>query len=353
MPEETKINAEVLAVYPNKIKIEVKDINDFKVAGERLSVGSYLRISDSDDCAIMAIIDNFCIEKDPDEERHYVIECIPIGFLNSEGKFSRGGNNIAIPPIGVEPARKDEIQKIYNQVEDKKQFIFSKLSQDNSIRVPVDGDRFFNKHVAIVGSTGCGKSCTLAKIIQEATEAKESKYEGLNNSHIIIFDIHDEYSEAFPNANYINIDNLVLPYWLMNSEELEEMFIESQEQNSHNQISQFKLAVIKNKEKHNPKIKVDYDTPIYFSIDEVHRFISNQNRATKDAKTRELKIVNIDKYTDKPIEYILFEEISFEDKVTGKINDGPYAGDFDRFVSRINTKLNDERLTFILKPRKI
>jgi len=52
-------------------------------------------------------------------------------------------------------------------------------------------------------------------------------------------------------------------------------------------------------------------------------------------------------------EFQLFEKIEFEDKSTGKINSGPYAGEFDRFVPRLETKLNDERLSFLLKPKKL
>jgi hypothetical protein len=111
----------------------------------------------------------------------------------------------------------------------------------------------------------------------------------------------------------------------MNSEELEEIFIESRENNSHNQVSQFKVAVTLNKKKHNSTLtKVNYDTPVYFSIDEVYRYIYNQNCATKDAKTGELKIK--EKIAGIDDKYQLFEEIEFEDKSTGKINGGPYAG---------------------------
>ena len=69
----------------------------------------------------------------------------------------------------------------------------------------------------------------------------------LNNTHILLFDLHGEYAKAFPKSKKLNVSNLVLPYWLMNSEELEEMFIESRESNSHNQVSQFKTAVTLNK----------------------------------------------------------------------------------------------------------
>ncbi len=54
----------------------------------------------------------------------------------------------------------------------------------------------------------------------------------LNNSHVIIFDIHSEYKSAFPTANHIDISNLVLPYWMLNSEELEEFFLDTEAQRS-------------------------------------------------------------------------------------------------------------------------
>lgn len=137
----------------------------------------------------------------------------------------------------------------------------------------------------------------------------------------------------------------------MNSEELEEIFIESNENNSHNQISQFKSAVTLNKKKYNKeRTKINYDTPVYFSIDEVFRFIYNHNISTKDASTGELKIKS--KIPDVADEFQLFENIEFEEKKTGKVNAGPYAGEFDRFVPRLETKLNDDRLSFLLKPRK-
>lgn len=157
--------------------------------------------------------------------------------------------------------------------------------------------------------------------------------------------------QRFLMQNLLNVDTLKLPYWLMNSEELEEIFIESNENNSHNQISQFKNAVTLNKKKHNKEqTNINYDTPVYFSIDEVFRFINNHNRSTKDANTGELKIKS--KIPNVADEFQLFENIEFEEKKTGKINTGPYAGEFDRFVPRLETKLNDDRLSFLLKPRK-
>ena len=50
---------EVVSVMPDKIRVQVKDIEDFNDTGEKFSVGSYIRVSDSEDCGIIAMVENF------------------------------------------------------------------------------------------------------------------------------------------------------------------------------------------------------------------------------------------------------------------------------------------------------
>lgn len=331
MQENKKLNAEVIAVFPNKVKISVDDLEDFQLAEERLKVGSYLRIADNDNAVLMAIIENFNIEVGINAEglptRKYILEANPLGIIRN-GKFERGGDTIAIPPKKVEPAQKEEIRKIFEEsLTEEKKFSFATLSTDDDIPVPVDGDKFFNKHIAIVGSTGSGKSHSVAKILQNAVKAKEGEYQGLNNSHIIIFDIHSEYSTAFPNARLIDIDNLVLPYWLLNSDELQELFIDT-EANDHNQRNVFKEAVVESRKKYfsgsqEKKEKIHLDSPIFFEISEVLEFAKEKN----------------------------------EEMVPGARDKkaGPLNGKLSNFVSRLENKINDKRLDFLLgeKSKKI
>ena len=114
--EEQIINAEVISVYPNKIKISVDNLETFRITGEELKVGSYLRIADNENAILIAIIENFSIEvgvdKDNNPTRKYLIEANPLGILR-ENEFERGGDSIAIPPKKVEPAKSEEIDKIY------------------------------------------------------------------------------------------------------------------------------------------------------------------------------------------------------------------------------------------------
>ncbi len=322
--EENKIIAEVISVLPNKIKISVDDINDFKIAEEKLKIGSYIEVSDNDNCKLMAIIENFSIEIKGNEssERRYILEASPLGII-SNGSFERGGDNISIPPKDVKPAKKEDIISIFSSStnSDDKKFTFSTLSSDHSIPIPVDGNKFFNRHIAIVGSTGSGKSNSVAKILQNAISSKNSTYDGLNNSHIVIFDIHSEYKSAFPNANYIDIDNLVLPYWLLNSNELQELFIDT-EANDHNQRNVFKESVVNSKKLHfkgdeGQKDKIHFDSPLFFEINEILKDVKEKN----------------------------------EEMVEGSGNkpkQGSLNGKLTNFVSRLENKINDKRLDFLL-----
>lgn len=349
----------VTSVTPNLLQIEIVDIDLYHAqpADSKLSIGSYLKISDDRGLMIIAIAQSFrirdAVNVDPEvapSSPTFMIEAQQVGCFDGV-RFRRGGQQIAIPPTDVELATTDDLARIYGGVAEAKKFSFGFLAQNEEVRVVLDGDRFFGKHIGVVGSTGSGKSCGVAKILQEGIRqsAAQAEVALLNNSHVIIFDLHGEYAPAFPGASQLSIDNMVLPYWLMNSEELEEMFIESQDQNSHNQVSQFKFAVTENKKLHNPGLsKVNYDTPVYFSISEVCRYICNQNLATKDAATGRLSIKDRDLTVSEHVQ--MFREIAFDGKVSGKINGGPYAGEFDRFLSRLETKLNDERLGFLLQP---
>lgn len=347
---EEKINAEVVAVYPNKIKITVDKLEDFRIADESLRVGSYLKIYGNDNAILMAIIENFSIdvsEKDGKAIRTHIIEASPLGIIKN-GVFTRGGDDLTIPPKKVEPATEDEIMKIYlDSVKKEERFIFSSLSSNDNIRIPVNGNKFFNKHIAVVGSTGSGKSHTLSTIIQTAVAEKNGNFK-LNNSHVIIFDIHSEYKSAFPNANFIDISNLVLPYWLLNSEELEEIFLDT-EANDHNQRSILKESIVLNRKRHfkgGSKELIHFDSPLFFDLSEIFQYVSNRNN--------ERKITNNDiTWRNSKGEDFIFDEENAEQLFIEKlIPTGTAAagnnGKLLNFINRLENKLKDKRLDFLL-----
>lgn len=345
-----KLNAEVVSVYPDKVKISVDKLEDFKLADESLKVGSYLRISDNENAVLIAIIENFSIEVSDDGKRKHVIEANPLGIIKGD-EFIRGGDSIAIPPKKVEPATVDEIKKIYEQsISKEESFIFSSLSSNHSIRIPVNGNKFFNKHIAIVGSTGSGKSHTLSTIIQKAVSEKKGEYK-LNNSHVVIFDIHSEYKSAFPNANLININNLVLPYWMLNSSELEELFLDT-EANDHNQRNVFKEAIVNNRKikfvgKEEDKAKLHYDSPLFFDLNEILQYVQNRNNEKKDKDNEIPWVTSAGEsffFNDENIPKLFLEKLTSKGtSATGSLN-----GKLINFINRLENKIHDKRYDFLL-----
>ncbi|MEX5274576.1 ATP-binding protein [Kocuria sp. CPCC 205235] len=357
--------AKVVAVGPDSVEIEVSSTAAYAELEEKIQIGSYLEISDDNDSTLVAVVQGFRIKdtignEESQTEPRFILSLQPVGRLD-DGVFTRGGKQITIPPQNVSIAGKDLLEKIYSSVEEEDRFSFGSLVQDNEVRVALHGDKFFGKHIGVVGSTGSGKSSTVAAILQEGLRAGGAvRSPGvLNNSHIIIFDIHGEYAPAFPGARIIGSEDIKLPYWLMNAEELEEIFIESNEQNSHNQVSQFRNAVIANKQRNNPQIdpvRVSYDSPVYFSLEGVINYLGNLNSETVSkapnesgpkAKDVGLILNREEVYFDRRLEFVDLSQAR-----DTKASPGPYAGEFNRFLMRLETRKNDHRLDFLLAPRK-
>jgi uncharacterized protein len=365
MTDITKM-ASVVGVAPNQILIEVSSTEEYAQLQQRLEIGSYLKISDDSGSAMIAIVQSYRIRDHVPgvdgtdvSEPTFIIDAQPVGRLEGE-TFRRGGKQIAIPPKYVAIASSQLLGDIYDTVDPGKRFSFGALAQDTSVRVSLDGDKFFGKHIGVVGSTGSGKSCTVAKILQEgiSPSAEQAGKGILNNSHIIIFDLHGEYPTAFPNARVIGVEKLKLPYWLMNSEELEEMFIESNEENSHNQISQFRQAVIENKEHHagGAEGRISYDSPVYFSLTEVINYLRNlNNEVISKLEGENLPKLADDTLVKKRADHYFEREHAFVATSTSKdakASNGPFNGEFARFLMRLDGRQSDRRLDFLLAPRK-
>jgi DNA helicase HerA-like ATPase len=367
----TKEIGTVLESSPNNIQVGIKDEKIFEENKKELQIGKYVEISDGNLNKVISLIQNIksTISNDSSNSLRFILSTQPVGYIE-DGKFTRGASLIPSPTEPVSVIEQNSLDLIFSSNKDFN-FPFGKLVQ-NKIEFKIDANKFFSKHIALVGSTGSGKSCTVAKILQDVVGISKSKNTNITqqkNSHVIIFDIHSEYKAAFDlkseekfTLNVLDVDSLKLPYWLMNSAELESLFIEGSENNHHNQVSQFKKAVILNKEKHNPSLKdkVNYDTPVYFDIKEVFNYISNSNNLTvysKDGKTyfASLKQKEIEFDKDKLWDLIDFEESSGNGKheiLKEKVSkSGGFNGEFDRFVSRLETKLGDKRLKFIMEPK--
>jgi len=361
---------QVLSCSPEAIIVLIESLKLFEENKNALQVGRFIKISQGNNDFTIAAIRNvrgvIGQGSAEDSDWHFHIDCQAVGTLINGDKFERGSVLLPVPTEPAYPADEKTLNKLFAEDADYN-FPLGKLSQNKSTSIKLDGDNFFSKHIAVVGSTGAGKSCSVARILQEVvgiSDKNNSNIGDQNNSHVVIFDIHDEYTAAFTledkqkfALNRLDVDSLQLPYWLMNSEELESMFIESNEQNSHNQVSQFKHAVILNKEKHNPTIhEMTYDTPAYFSIQEVYTYIENMNREVTGRLAGENKPKLEDgTLVERREDYYFERHCTFVQPSTAKAEkatNGPFNGEFNRFVSRLESKLSDKRLRFLLQPKK-
>jgi DNA helicase HerA-like ATPase len=98
--------------------------------------------------------------------------------------------------------------------------------------VKIDPDAIFSKHLAVLGNTGSGKSCTIASLIQTILRTDFGGRK-VSNAHIVIFDTNGEYSSAFTrdgskpavgNALLVGRDGLRIPYWFMNFDDFVNVF---------------------------------------------------------------------------------------------------------------------------------
>ena len=74
---------------------------------------------------------------------------------------------------------------ISDEIPSEKQLVVGTFAIDNNATAILDGDKFFQRHASILGSTGSGKSWCVANLIEEASK--------LNNPNIIVLDMHGEY----------------------------------------------------------------------------------------------------------------------------------------------------------------
>lgn len=346
------------------------EYDKFEKNKDHLKVGKYLKIDVGNNDYIIATIKNMKAIFDVNNEgkEKYILTTEPIGCVCDQ-QFIPGSSILPSPTEKVYVASSDILRLVFLESE-KYSFKLGKLVQDKEIDLYIDGNNFFSKHIAVVGSTGSGKSCTVAKILQEATgisEGNNINKEKQKNAHIIIFDIHSEYKAAFTmkdsqkfSVNYLDVEKLKLPYWLMNSEELESLFIESNESNSHNQISQFRKAVLLNKKKYNKGLeKITYDTPVYFNLQEVFNYIWNLNNEVINKIAGEEQLPKIIENQDTRLikdeeEYFLqrYTFVPNSTATTTKASNGAFSGEFDRFIVRLDNKINDKRFSFLIASEK-
>lgn len=126
--------------------------------------------------------------------------------------FRRGVTRYPIPGSAIYPVTTGDMRAIFAATDEPHVQIGTVYPTDD-IRGTLYVDAMLSKHFAVLGSTGTGKSTSVSLILHRISELSPE-------GHIVMIDPHGEYSAAFKSCGEIfNVDNLQLPYWLLNFEE--------------------------------------------------------------------------------------------------------------------------------------
>ena len=198
----------------------------------------------------------------------------------------------------------------------------------------LNGNKLFQRHAIVVGSTGSGKSWTTARLLDQIAK--------LPQANVVLFDIHGEYrplvSEAFRHlriAGPSDIENgrglddgvLHLPYWLLGYEALVSMFVDRSDQNAPNQSMIMTRTVVDTKKaaldpaRHKEILdNFTIDSPVPFDI----------NAVLDNLKMLDAQMV--------------------PGARSGSEKQGPYHGKLSRLIGRLEAKRYDRRLAFLFRP---
>ncbi len=281
-------------------------------------------------------------------------------------RFARGVN--AYPLIGDEVcvATHDDFAMIFgaqdvlaDSHDYPAAFRLGQFALNTEFEVRIMGSEFFAKHAAVVGNSGSGKSCATARIIQEALD--------LPQTQVVLFDMHGEYKAAFSdedgqvdaNVTYLGADELVLPYWLLKYEEIEALFVdESNPLHISSQISFLRSALLDFKKDAAKDLgltrSLTVDTPIYFSLERLHDYAQNLNEARFVLNAENLAFAQLALRSLEPIEqHKLMRERRCQFNRGNPEGETPhplYHAKLVGMIDKIDTRLNDRRYSFMLRP---
>lgn len=249
----------------------------------------------------------------------------PVGSILLNGQFDRGVGRYPTTGAEVHAIGSTDIAKMFDRFQ-AKGFGVGTVVTHKSLKVYLDPSSLFGRHLTILGQTGSGKSWTVASLVQKAVAT-------MPKAHIIILDLHGEYCWKRPEKRYfafgeavvrhIDAREMEMPYWLMTYGELCDLLIDHSDHSAHNQVAVFRETLGELREVEGKRLglsRTTLDTPIFFDLKKLRAAIESRNGLIKSEST------------DRMIK-------------------GPLTGAFDNFLMRLDSRLNDVRYDFLLKPK--
>jgi hypothetical protein len=197
------------------------------------------------------------------------------GSRDSAGRmsnFRRGVTRYPIPGAEILPVSTEDMRAIFAAT-DEPHIEIGTVYPTDDIRGALYVDPMLGKHFAVLGSTGTGKSTAVALILHRISQLSPE-------GHIVMIDPHGEYSAAFKGCGELfNVDNLQLPYWLMNFEEHCEVILTTQGQERQRDADILAKCILSARTKGKDLStlgKVTVDSPIPYLLTDLNSIIVNE-----------------------------------------------------------------------------
>lgn len=274
-------------------------------------------------------------------------------------QFSRGVETYPLPLQKVYLATASELEAIFSGAELRSgEDAVSPLVSigeyvgGNGALCRANIDKLFGQHCAILGSTGSGKSGTVAAVIHAVLEHKANDGQSLK-PRIVMIDPHGEYGAAFgasatvlrgfdaPDAEGTEV--LRLPFWLMSGDELRSLIIGKTEAEATSQNNIVYKAL-----KHARMVKAGI----------IEAIPANANGDLPAVLCAHKTIADISAFDrDKPARFDLDEFVRHIDEVQGRkpgtLNSlsATDRKSHDSILDKLNVLRTDPRIKFLMEDR--
>lgn len=209
-------------------------------------------------------------------------------------RFERGISTFPLPQQTVYLTPRSELRYIYGQT---KGAVVHMGVHVGSGGTPcyADMNELLGKHTAILGSTGSGKSGTVAALIHSLLEHGQINPSDAWHPRIIVLDPHNEYADAFKGRHArLSTDEgtLRLPYWLLSFQETVALIIGKTEFVATSQANIVKNALMNARQTAATALQLDstrvtIDSPVPYSMDKFKDEVNAQRPQGRDKKEQE------------------------------------------------------------------
>lgn len=307
----------VILVRGSQARIGLLGGEGLPQGGARATVGRFLSIR-CEGSTIIGLITEVSSEHIGADEPYVAVASVDLLGEISGGaspKFQRGVT--VYPTIGdaADLTGNQELRTIYTPAKSDHIHVGT-LQQDPGVLAYVDVEEMLNKHFAVLGSTGVGKSTGVSLLLNEILQARP-------NLRVFLLDVHNEYGRCFGNrALVLNPRNLKLPFWLFNFEEIVDVFFGGR-----------------------PGVPEELEIlteviPIAKAL-----YTQYQNSDRLGIKRSDPKSVGFT--VDTPVPYRLVDLIGQIDERMGKLENRSSRIIYHKLISRIETVKNDPRYAFM------